>query len=131
MTSIEWLMNELKKERIIRTDLKTTIALLTNKAKEMHKQEITTSYRVGACEVDKIGEYKADKYYQETFVSKGSGAIELPKQEKSEKPINLEISDEEIEKSANYYYPLLGEQSKKALWINGCKWYREKLKQNL
>jgi hypothetical protein len=39
-----------------------------------------------------------------------------------------EISDEEIEKSANYYYPLLGEQSKKALWINGCKWYREQLK---
>ena len=39
-----------------------------------------------------------------------------------------EISDEEIEKSANYFYPLLGEQSKKALWINGCKWYREQLK---
>ena len=67
MTSIEWLMNELKKERIIRDDLKTTIALLTNKAKEIHKQEITNSYRVGACEVDKIGEYKADKYYNETF----------------------------------------------------------------
>ena len=40
-----------------------------------------------------------------------------------------EISDEEIEKAGNYFYPLLGEQSKKSLWINGCKWYREQLKQ--
>ena len=39
-----------------------------------------------------------------------------------------EISDEEIEKAANYFYPLLGEQSKKSLWINGCRWYREQLK---
>ena len=39
-----------------------------------------------------------------------------------------EISDEEIEKAGNYFYPLLGEQSKKSLWINGCKWYREQLK---
>lgn len=47
---------------------------------------------------------------------------------KSEKPINLEISNEEIDKASNYFYPLLGEQSKKAIWVNGCKWYREKLK---
>ena len=40
-----------------------------------------------------------------------------------------EISDEEIEKAANYFYPLIGEQSKKALWKSGCKWYREQLKQ--
>ena len=61
MTSIEWLMNELKKERIIRDDLKTTIALLTNEAKEMHKQEIIESYCNGN---DLMG---AEQYYQETF----------------------------------------------------------------
>jgi hypothetical protein len=60
--------------------------------------------------------------YKNGYVKGYNTAIaELPK----------EISDEEIEKAANYFYPLLGEQSKKALWINGCKWYREQLKQNL
>jgi len=39
MNSIEWLIEELKKERLIRDDLKTTLALLINKAKEMYEQE--------------------------------------------------------------------------------------------
>lgn len=49
-------------------------------------------------------------------------AMEEYAQEKSEKTINLEISDEEIEKYAqqnafNYYE-----------FITGAKWYREQLK---
>ena len=59
----------------------------------------------------------SDKYY--TIIDQ---AKEMEKQQ-------TEISDEEIKKAGNYFYPLLGEQSKKSLWINGCKWYREQLKQ--
>ena len=73
MTSIEWFVEQLE-EHLLSQDivlqLKNTEAF--EQAKEMHKQEIINSYRVGACEVDKIGEYKANKYYQEIFVSKGS-----------------------------------------------------------
>jgi hypothetical protein len=78
MTSVEWLMNELKKERIIRDDLKTTIALLTNEAKEMHKQEIIKANRDGVdMAVDKKPFIMGEQYYQETFVSKGSDAKDV------------------------------------------------------
>ena len=72
MTSIEWLMNELKKERIIRDDLKTTIALLTNEAKEMHKQEIEDAFQDGKWDWSEHinnGTESKDlaQYYQETL----------------------------------------------------------------
>jgi hypothetical protein len=72
MTSIEWLMNELKKERIIRDDLKTTIALLTNEAKEMHKAEIEDAFQDGKWDwnehITNGTESKdLEQYYKETF----------------------------------------------------------------
>ena len=52
-------------------------------------------------------------------------AMEEYAKEKSEKPINLEISDEEIEeyakRNAFQYYE----------FIQGAKWYREQLKSRL
>ena len=140
MTSIEWLFEKLWDE----PKDKLTWHSILNKAKEMHKQEMI-HFANDFWNWAKGGDFDisdAEQYYQETFVSKGSGEVELPQQEISdEKTLSEkyqeykdwlneipEISDEEIEKAANYFYPLLGEQSKKALWINGCRWYREQLK---
>lgn len=56
---------------------------------------------------------------------------QLPQQEKSEKPINLEISDEEIEDaSLNIeHYNLDMIVIERIMWRKGAKWYREQLKQ--
>jgi len=121
MTSIEWLIEQLMERGFQEKNFE-----ILNQAKLIHKQEIIDAYTIGSYDMAEK-EFKPEQYYQETFVSKGSDnhisdiskMVEVPQQE---------ISDEEIEKSANYFYPLLGEQSKKALWINGCKWYREQLK---
>ena len=52
-------------------------------------------------------------------------AMEEYAKEKSEKPINLEISDEEIEAFSMGYYDNNGANYYVAL---GAKWYREQLK---
>ena len=77
MTSIEWLENELKKSihyyRLIEDiESKSTIVQsnIFEQAKEMHKQEIMNAYFEGAYGGGSIDK---EKYYQETFVSKGSG----------------------------------------------------------
>ena len=74
MTSIEWLIEQLEERgHIIPEHLEET-------AIEIHKQEIIDAYRVGACEVDNMVEFKADKYYKETFGSKGSDAKDVEKE---------------------------------------------------
>jgi len=68
MTSIEWLIDRLYQHEYHIDILDVaTINGYFKQAKEMHKQEIIYAYRVGAAEVHKITEYKAEKYYEETF----------------------------------------------------------------
>jgi len=64
MTSIEWLISKLGISEI-------THKKLFEQAKEMHKQEILNAYNKSFELRDKPYS-TADKYYQETFVSKGS-----------------------------------------------------------
>jgi hypothetical protein len=72
MTSIEWLIEEMLSKGFFKESVTlTNIDHLQYKAEEMHKQEIIDAH--------KNGEYliphseNAELYYQETFVSKGSG----------------------------------------------------------
>jgi hypothetical protein len=67
MTSLEFLFNELWKS----TKDKLTWHSIFEQAKEMHKQEIIDAYNKSFELRDKPYS-TADKYYQETFVSKGS-----------------------------------------------------------
>lgn len=138
MTSIDYLIQELKKgysDDYIHN-------VLIKQAKEMHKKEI-----IDAVDLPKNKRWYdaklynscGEQYYQETFVSKGSDdhivdtneIIVFPKQEKSEKPINLEISDEEIEK-ASWKYEVRNKFDASFIreaFIKGCEWYKEQLKQ--
>jgi hypothetical protein len=87
MTSIEWLFDQLwgmSKDKLAwHSKLEY--------AKELHKQEIIDAYSNGR---DKWRLYEIEKqdsdsikiptpnqYYQETFVSKGSSEVEIPKQD--------------------------------------------------
>jgi len=90
MTSIEWLWNEI--DNLIPYEgiaVSQVFNDLLVKAKEMHKQEIIDAYNKSFELRDKPYS-TADKYYQETFVSKGSvdhisdisKMVEVPKQEK-------------------------------------------------
>ena len=72
MTSIELFIEELKELKLIREDLKTTLSLIIGKYKEMHKQEIENAYWDGGQDIP-MSEKSCEQYYQETFVSKGSG----------------------------------------------------------
>ena len=45
-SSIEWLIEELKKEKILK-DLPTTLSLMFDKAKEIHKKEIIYGFNQG------------------------------------------------------------------------------------
>jgi hypothetical protein len=77
MTSIEWLAKELESHgdpQYCELEWKT-LALLIDQAKEMHKQEVIDAYFEGAYGGDNIS---GEQYYQETFVSKGSGMSEKP-----------------------------------------------------
>jgi len=146
MTSIEWLIDQLIPE-----DQHEGIMDIIEDAKEMHKQEIIDAY--SQCGRDNFEHIKvinrsATEYYQETFGSKGSDATkEESKQETLEESTNIdfslfkkgffkwqqeqqlpqqEISDEEIEDVAWERYT--GDSAKLG-FIEGCKWYREQLKQ--
>jgi len=122
MTSIEWLRNELVNNENIRWR-GTNINVLIEQAQAMHKQEIIDAVGVGSqFDRDYLYGYhdKAEQYYQETFVSKGSD--NSPKEENK---ISFgEISDEEIEKAANE------PNNDGYSFIEGAKWYREQLKRN-
>ena len=74
MTSIEWLIEEMFKQGYFDGNKPLTFTNLDHlqqQAKEMHKQEIIDAHIEGqplySCQSE-----KAEQYYQETFVSKGS-----------------------------------------------------------
>ena len=73
MTSIEFL----KTEYIKRGDCLPSGVF--QDAKEMHKAEIADAWEMGRFNIDDFG--LGEEYYQDTFVSKGSDEVELPKQE--------------------------------------------------
>ena len=106
-TSIELLKQDLDAE----LKLGTKMVVNWDMYIKMHKQEI-----IDAFELWRSG--SGEQYYQETFVSKDSDEVELPKQE---------ISDEEIEKSMRRYN--ITDFGQMAAYITGAKWYREQLKQ--
>ena len=159
MTSIEKVFEQLEEQGIVFKSANNLLHIsidasayidIKRLSKEMHKQEIITSYAFGhndGCRYmnnDKQEFEHGEGYYQETFVSKGSDdtlkdyhivdtneMVELPKQE---------ISDEEIEKAAEEKYPynelevggdFIGMliSAKKGAWFDAIKWYREQLKQ--
>ena len=55
----------------------TTLHNFYYKVEEMHKQEIIDAWEMGRFNIDAVG--LGEQYYQETFVSKGSDEVELPK----------------------------------------------------
>jgi len=63
MTSIEWLMQEIKKHY----PNDNIIDLLQEQAKELHKKEMETTWDEGKFEGRFNGEKRAEQYYQETF----------------------------------------------------------------
>ena len=89
MTSIEWLIEEMLSKGFFKESVTlTNIDHLQYKAEEMHKQEIIDAHNKSWETRD--NPYKtAEKYYQETFVSKGSDdhisdiskMVEVPQQE--------------------------------------------------
>ena len=87
MTSLDWLFEklwELPKDKL-------SWHSVLEQAKEMHKQEIIDAFKSGLkspyhqdytfVTQDNQEGTKSGQYYQETFVSKGSYEVELPKQE--------------------------------------------------
>jgi hypothetical protein len=70
---------------------------------------------------DNLLECPKDKFIWHSYLNK---ALEMEKQSNSEKP-NCLISDEEIEKEANYLYVIEDEIE---AFIKGAEWYREQLK---
>jgi hypothetical protein len=92
MTAIEWLIEKIYARGPIGEDTPTWLKELYNQAKLLHKQEIIDAHIAGqplySCQSE-----KAETYYQETFVSKGSDTlkdyhivdtnemVQLPKQE--------------------------------------------------
>jgi len=152
MTSIEWLIEEMMSKGFFKESVTlTNIDHLQYKAEEMHKQEIIETYRFALSDEYVIG---SEKYYQETFVSKGSddtfkvweccGMEECICKHPSvisengnellfDKEGNLikellkqEISDEDIEKASNEAFLKIDERSE--FFKMGAKWYREQLK---
>jgi hypothetical protein len=130
MTSIEWLIEQIKEydftppsnnEEYVILMTKWIFDAKIDEALEMHKQEIIDAYNKSFELRDKPYS-TAEKYYQETFVSKGSDdhisdiskMVDVPQEE---------ISDEEIEKAAPLGNPTLEDG-----FIRGARWYREQLK---
>ena len=81
MTSIEWLIKELKNEMGYGRDLcksdKRVLDEIVNEAKEMHKQEMAETFKqsrqalIFEKHMPPVYE-NLEQYYNETFVSKGS-----------------------------------------------------------
>jgi hypothetical protein len=131
MTSIEWLISKLGISEI-------THKKLFEQAKKIHKQEIIDAYNKSFELRDKPYS-TADKYYQETFVSKGSDDKNYTENYTDNYPeldgINnlipkqrIEISDEEIEKAANEHFEGDLMWSERIAFKLAIRWYREQLK---
>ena len=127
MTSVEWLVEELKKVH------HPTEAMIMY-AKKLEKQQIIDAFGVG-CHLESkrlIGYHDvAEQHYNETYGSKGSDEEKTNSQRFDEfmqlvTSSQTEISDEEIEKAFTDASERLSEY-KEGL-IDGAKWYREQLK---
>jgi len=91
-SAVEWLAKELESygdPQYCELEWKT-LDLLLEQAKEMHKAEIIDAYFEGAYGGDNIS---GEQYYQETFVSKGSGMSEKPNNHIEAQLPQQEISD--------------------------------------
>ena len=145
----EWLFEKLKKsDRRMWDDL-------LKQANKMFEQQIIDAIVKGFCISAEgfNGEYgindfnnikeeiSAEQYYNETYGSKGSDEtlkenhiVDTNEMVSSQ----TEISDEEIEKGADKFYPydellddgLIGMiiSAKKGAWFDAIKWYREQIK---
>ena len=100
MTSIEWLFNYMQRmEYFIGNDLLEAF----QEASFINKQEIENSFVASRMVEEFIplisnGALKYEnfeQYYQETFVSKGSDEVELPKQDMDKLDYNLEMTPSE------------------------------------
>ena len=87
MTSIEWLIEKMQNK--IHHTIKIP-SYYVEQAKEMHKKEIIDVFFEGAYGGDNIS---GEQYYQETFVSKGSGMSEKPNNHIEAQLPQQEISD--------------------------------------
>jgi len=127
MTAVEWLEQEFIK-------LESTIGVhgkmyeLIEQAKEMEKQQI-----IDAAERWKGTDF-AEKYYAETYGSKGSDDHIVDTNEMVSS--QTEISDEDIEKAVNEYANVYQCPSEVKMckhdiisaWKLAIEWYREQLK---
>ena len=114
MTSIEWLIEQLEQKgdmretpsiRNLQLNIDTSDYLeLKRQAKEMHKQEVQ-NYGAKCCLMTKQkNKWTLEELYNETFVSKGSDEVELPK-------LNIILSQllqQNVDKLGNEDVPKLG-----------------------
>ena len=157
MTAVEFLVENLDiitRDTNKYDDFKWIFEHEIAKAKEMEKQQIIDAYIFGLSDEYVIG---SDKYYTSIYGSKGSDATSSQTEISDESwegcdgcteqdevmykngyvkgynsaisELPKEISDEEIEKSADYY----GDRwidAREAFYgfLEGAKWYREQLK---
>jgi hypothetical protein len=145
MTSIEWLIDQLIPE-----DQHEGIMDIIEDAKDRHKQEIIDAYKVDVDEWPTQLSERAEQYYQEKFVSKGSDETKeeslvekmIPHQLKYNLDVmekltktshKQEISDEEIEKAWGSIETKYVDKwvSFELMFKEGAKWYREQLKHKL
>ena len=128
MTAINYLAKEIDDilGQIFTDTQNLLIVDAINKAKQIEKEQIMNAYNVG-------NPYKtAEQYYNETYGSKGSDEFEKTNSQRFDEFMQLvtssqiEISDEKIENVAWEKY--IGDSARLG-FIEGAKWYREKLKQ--
>jgi hypothetical protein len=131
MTSIEWLIDQMFKQGYFDGNKPLSITNLDHlqqQAVKMHKEEIKNAWQNRNQDVIKSDGKTAEQYYQETFGSKGSDdhiadiskMVEVPQQE---------ITDGEIQSTAETFWTEPDESDMKRGWKLGAKWYREQLKQ--
>ena len=113
MTAVEYLIEQLP-IRVLNSLQKEI-----EQAKEMEKQQIIDAFSEGSDDgFYGFGDDRSEQYYNETYGSKGSDATSS----------QTEISDEEILKQGNYFFPKIEDVFRKDTWEMGAKWYREQLK---
>ena len=127
MTAVNWLDEQLQDTMYFvygYTDgvRKVTIPLedymrLKQEAIELEKQQIIDAYNK-SFELRDKPYLTADKYYTSIYGSKGSDATSS----------QTEISDGEIQSTAETFWTEPSESDMKRGWKLGAKWYREQLK---
>jgi hypothetical protein len=141
-TAVEWLAKELEvygeptKLVIIWEDLDS----LVKQAKEIEKEQMLNfpkewkdSCLSGNYDGEVVELKSLEQYYTSTYGSKGSDDHIVDTNEMVDQVPDVrkmvEISDEDIIQQADREFRHF-EQTKKDIWYNACKWYREQLKLN-